>query len=125
MMTVTTYFVIFSAIVFEVLGQVCLKRGAISPGDEKSDRRARFFWTAVARSGWTYAGLGAYAIELFLWIAALHSAPLSQALPLMSLTYCGVALASRLFLKERISARGVAAMALITLGVVLLVGATL
>jgi drug/metabolite transporter (DMT)-like permease len=117
-MTIISYFVIFSAVVFEVLGQLCLKRAAVSEPVARSERSIRVFWHSVARSRWTYAGIGAYAIELCLWIAALYFAPLSQAFPLMSLTYCGVAVASRLFLKERISTRSAAGVALITLGAI-------
>ena len=121
-MTRIAYFVIFSAVVFEVLGQLCLKRAAVSEPVTRSDRSIRIFWHGVARSRWTYAGIGAYAIELCLWIAALHFAPLSQAFPLMSLTYCGVAVASRLFLNERISARSATGIALITLGALFVAG---
>jgi multidrug transporter EmrE-like cation transporter len=114
--------VIFTAVVFEVVGQICLKRGADSSSSDRAVSTGAFL-IAVARSVWTYAAIGAYGIELLLWIAALHFAPLSQAFPLMSLTYCGVAIASRIFLNERISARNGIGIALITLGAVCLIGA--
>lgn len=123
-MATSFYFVIFSAVVFEVLGQVCLKRAAVSGPLSSGGRNLRAFLADIARSRWTYAGIGAYVVELFLWVAALHFAPLSQAFPLMSLTYCGVAVASRLFLNERISARSAAGIALVTLGAVCVVVAT-
>jgi undecaprenyl phosphate-alpha-L-ara4N flippase subunit ArnE len=39
------------------------------------------------------------------WFAALTLAPLSVAFPFMALSYCGVVLASRTVLHERVSAR--------------------
>lgn len=115
---------ILAAVAFEVFGQICLKRGAaLSHASSGAAAGARQFWIAVGRSGWTHAGIGAYGVELLLWIAALHSVPLSQAFPMLSLTYCGVAIASRLFLNERISARNAAGIALVTLGVVCVVAA--
>ena len=121
-MTIVPYSVIFAAGAFEVLGQVCLKLGAASraiPADSIGD-----FWISVARSRWTYAGIFAYAVEILLWIAALRLAPLSQAFPLMALSYCGVALASRVFLGERISLLNGVGIALITLGAACLIGAS-
>jgi undecaprenyl phosphate-alpha-L-ara4N flippase subunit ArnE len=119
-MTIGYHGVILAAVAFEVLGQVCLKRGAVSrPGSG----HVGAFWIAVSRSGWTYAGIAAYGAELLLWIAALHSAPLSQAFPILSLSYCGVAIAGRLFLNERISARNAMGIVLITIGVLCVVAA--
>ena len=120
-MPTVSYSVIFAAVAFEVLGQVCLKRGAAS---RVSNDSIGYFWISVAGSGWTYAGLGAYTVELLLWIAALRLAPLSQAFPLMALSYCGVALASRIFLEERISVLNWVGIALITLGAACLIGAS-
>jgi len=114
-MKFTPYGIILAAVVFEVIGQICLKRSAAAHVVSGGGRAAPF-WIAIARSGWTYAGLCAYGVELFLWIAALHSLALSVAFPLLSLSYCGVAIASRLFLNERISASNAVGIALITLG---------
>ena len=124
MMATSFYFVIFSAVAFEVLGQLCLKRAALSHPPTRRDSGPRAFLADIARSGWTYAGVAAYLVELFLWVAVLHFAPLSQAFPLMSLTYCGVAVASRFFLRERISIRGATGIALVTLGAICVLAAT-
>jgi undecaprenyl phosphate-alpha-L-ara4N flippase subunit ArnE len=113
-MKTVSYIVILGAVVFEVIGQICFKRGTASEAITSDD--VRDFWIGVARSRWTYAGACAYGVELFLWVAALHFHPLSRAFPLLSLTYCGVAIASRLFLKERISSQNAAGIVLITLG---------
>jgi len=114
-MNAASYIVILGAVVFEMIGQICFKRGTASEGIQRDDD-LRDFWIAVARSRWTYAGACAYGVELLLWIAALHFLPLSQAFPLLSLSYCGVAIAGRWFLKERISAQSAAGIVLITLG---------
>jgi drug/metabolite transporter (DMT)-like permease len=110
-----SYFFIAGAVVFEIVGQICFKRGTASE-TIRSDDGLGDFWMGVARSRWTYAGVGAYGIELFLWVAALHFLPLSEAFPLLSLSYCGVAIAGRWFLKERISTLNAAGIVLITLG---------
>jgi undecaprenyl phosphate-alpha-L-ara4N flippase subunit ArnE len=114
-MQTTSYILILGAVVFEVIGQICFKRGTATEASA-SDDRVRDFWIGIARSRWTYAGVCAYAAELFLWVAALHFQPLSRAFPLLSLTYCGVAIAGRWFLKERISAQNATGIVLITLG---------
>jgi undecaprenyl phosphate-alpha-L-ara4N flippase subunit ArnE len=111
----SSYFFILGAVVFEVIGQICFKRGTAS-GAIGSDDAVADFWIGVAGNRWTYAGVGAYGIELFLWVAALHLRPLSEAFPLLSLSYCGVAIVSRWFLKERISTLNAAGIVLITLG---------
>jgi drug/metabolite transporter (DMT)-like permease len=51
------------------------------------------------------AGLAVYAIEFVAWFAALSLAPLSLAFPFAALSYCGVVIASRYVLHERVSAR--------------------
>jgi uncharacterized membrane protein len=49
-------------------------------------------------------------------VAALSLAPLSIVFPLFSLSYCGVAIAGRLFLGEKLEIRAQAGIMLITLG---------
>lgn len=110
----TSYFFILGAVVFEVIGQICFKRATASEAIGSS--ALRNFWVGVVRSRWTYAGVGAYGVELFVWVAALHFRPLSEAFPLLSLSYCGVAIASRWLLKERISTLNAVGIVLITLG---------
>lgn len=122
-MTIASFGLILAAVAFEVLAQVCLKRAAMSHSASAAAGAVRGFWLAVGRSGWTYVGIAAYGVEVLVWIAALHSAPLSQAFPMLSLTYCGVAIAGRLFLDERISARNAVGIALVMLGVACIAGA--
>lgn len=124
-MTIASFTLILAAVAFEVLGQVCLKHAAVVQAVSAAVGGLREFWVAVGRSGWTYVGIAAYGAEVLLWIAALHSVPLSQAFPMLSLTYCGVAIAGRLFLNERISARNAVGIALVTLGVACIAGAAL
>ena len=113
---IAAYGIVLAAVAFEVTGQICFKQSAGSRLGSGRDSAPGRFWIAVASSGWTYAGICAYGVELFLWIAALHVVPLSEAFPLLSLSYCGVAIASRVFLNERISARNAAGIVLVTLG---------
>jgi drug/metabolite transporter (DMT)-like permease len=56
-------------------------------------------------SPWVVAGLLIYVVEFIVWFAALTLAPLSVAFPFMALSYCGVVIASRWILHERVSPR--------------------
>ena len=71
------------------------------------------------RSRWIALGVVIYVLEFVFWYAALTLAPLSLAVPFAALSYCGVVLASRLILREHISARRWAATAVVAAGVAL------
>lgn len=110
---------ILAAIALEVAGQCAFKVGAAAL--ERAPSPPGFLRNAVrtVADPWVAAGLAAHVVELLLWIAALHLAPLSVAFPLMALSYCGVAAAGHFWLGERLGRRGVAAVILITAGAML------
>ena len=110
------YGLIIAAVMLETTAQVALKRGALRVAAQEGVLR---YWWAAARQPWIAAAVLAYAIELLAWIGALHSIALNVAFPLLSLSYCGVALAARLFLGERFTPRSGLAIALITVGAAL------
>ena len=61
-------------------------------------------------------GIAAYILELTLWLAVLSTSQLSQAFPLLALSYCGVAIASRVIFRELLHPQTVVGICLITLG---------
>ena len=96
---------LFASVVCDVAGQVCFKLGV---GHDESPARGQSimgFALQTLRSPWVLAGLAVYAVEFVIWFAALSLAPLSLAFPFAALSYCGVVVASRWILNERVSAR--------------------
>ena len=69
------------------------------------------------RSPWIALGVLIYTLEFVFWFGALTLAPLSLAVPFAALSYCGVVVASRLILREHISARRWAATMVVAAGV--------
>ncbi len=99
------------AALVESAAHVTLKRG-VAPGSE---------WTQMFRSTrarwFAGAAISLFIVEGFLWTLALHRLDLSIAQPAGSLTFVLVAIASRVVLKEHISPRRWAGIALILAGV--------
>lgn len=91
----------------DVCGQVCFKLGVGHDEAAVGKRRAgpAGFVLDLVGSPWVVAGLLIYVVEFIVWFAALTLAPLSVAFPFMALSYCGVVIASRWILHERVSAR--------------------
>jgi drug/metabolite transporter (DMT)-like permease len=118
-MGLDAFLVIIAAVALEVLGQLCFKRGTSSVDMTAGGQGVLSYWGATLANAWVLAGVGAYAIEIVVVLAALSLAPLSVVFPLMSLSYCGVALGSHLLLGEKLQAKNVAAILLITLGAIL------
>ena len=87
-------------------GRSCFKLGVGHrrwAGDSIAASASRF--CSSGASPWIVAGLLVYVVEFVVWFAALSLAPLSLAFPFAALSYCGVVLASRYVLHERVSAR--------------------
>jgi drug/metabolite transporter (DMT)-like permease len=93
-----------ASVVCDVAGQVCFKLG-VGHDDAAAERGIGAFALQTLRSPWVLAGLLVYALEFVVWFAALSLAPLSLAFPFAALSYCGVVLASRYILHERVSTR--------------------
>ncbi len=100
------YALLMATVLCDVCGQVCFKLGV---GHEDahvaSSAGATGFVLGLFGSPWVIAGLLIYVVEFIVWFAALSLAPLSVAFPFMALSYCGVVLASRWILRERVSLR--------------------
>ncbi|MEK6702288.1 MAG: EamA family transporter [Planctomycetota bacterium] len=102
---------VVAAAVLETAAQVALKIGARLGGEGPNLLRTPTGrWCAVI-------GVFFFVVEGVVWTIALRWLDLSIAQPAGSLTFVCVALASRVFLKERISARRWAGIALILVGV--------
>jgi undecaprenyl phosphate-alpha-L-ara4N flippase subunit ArnE len=118
-MGLTAALVIVVAIGLEVLGQISFKQGASSINELAGTRNIGEYLYHILGNSWIRVGIIAYVIEILFAVAALTLAPLSVVFPLLSLSYCGVAIAGRLFLGERLAVRNQAAIALITIGAAL------
>jgi len=118
-MGLTALLVIVAAIALEVLGQLCFKCGTSSVARALAGQRFLVYLGAVLGNAWVLIGVGAYAVEIVVGLAALGLAPLSVVFPLLSLSYCGVAVGSHVFFGEKLRSRSVVAILLITLGAIL------
>jgi drug/metabolite transporter (DMT)-like permease len=96
---------LIASVACDVLGQVCFKLGVGHDDDATSAQGIAAFAMGTLRSPWVQGGLFIYAVEFAVWFAALSLAPLSLAFPFAALSYCGVVVASRFVLHERVSVR--------------------
>jgi drug/metabolite transporter (DMT)-like permease len=92
---------LFASVACDVAGQLCFKLGVgHDDGSAAESAGIAGFALGVLRSPWVLAGLAIYCVEFVVWFAAL-----SLAFPFAALSYCGVVLASRHVLHERVSTR--------------------
>jgi drug/metabolite transporter (DMT)-like permease len=110
-------------IVLDVAGQTCFKLG-LEGRRLNGAGTASPLWLRVATTPLVWVGVLSYAVELGAWLFVLSRLPLSVAVPLASLSYCGVALTSRFVLKEPVSRKRWLGTALVALGAAI-VSATL
>ena len=96
---------LLASVVCDVVGQVCFKIGVGHDDGAQPDQGIAVFALRTLHSPWVLGGLLVYTIEFVVWFAALSLAPLSVAFPFAALSYCGVVVASRYVLHERVSAR--------------------
>lgn len=115
-MTLWTGLMVAATVLFDIVGQTLFKLGlgrmATTPRDGPLE-----FWRGVLREPRVLAGVGIYALEFLFWFAVLARVDLSIAVPLASLSYCGVLVASRLLLRETVSLQRWLGAALVTGGV--------
>ena len=115
-LTLTTSLVIGAAIALEVAGQLSFKQGTLSVALQSTTQDAGEYLYRIIGDSWIRIGILAYLLEMLFGVAALSLAPLSVVFPLLSLSYCGVAIAGSLFLGEKLEIRARAGIVLITLG---------
>ena len=107
---------LLGSVTCDVAGQVCFKLG-VSDDKLPVRRGVSGFVLGLVRSPWIALGVLVYALEFVFWFGALSLAPLSLAIPFAALSYCGVVVASRLILREHVSARRWAATTVVAAGV--------
>lgn len=117
-MTPTIALLFAASITADVVGQILFKIGAERLPDFRGTAKLAFCKGLLA-DWWLLAGIGTYAIELIIWLRILAEVPISVAFPLASANFLGVALASRMILKEQIGRTQWAGATLITIGVAL------
>jgi len=100
-------------ILAEIARELCFKAGA-----EHAQVSTASYTMSVVRQPLVWAGIAAWAVEIVGWVMVLQQAPLGIAFPIMTITYAGVPLASRLLLKEHLNVSQIAGTALVVLGVV-------
>jgi drug/metabolite transporter (DMT)-like permease len=117
------FLLLLGSVACDVIGQVSFKLGLSNPKLSNPNKMAGsgvvHFLRGLAVSPWIGLGIAVYALEFVLWFAALSLAPLSLAVAFAALSYCGVVLASRVFLKEPVDARKWRATCTIAVGVAL------
>jgi uncharacterized membrane protein len=118
-MGTVAFICVSAAVALEVFGQLCFKQGTSSVEMAHAVQGALGYWGAILGNAWVLIGIGAYAVEIVVGVAALSLAPLSVVFPLLNLSYCGVAVASHVLLGEKLQAKSVIAILLITLGAIL------
>ncbi len=105
-----SWLVLAAAICTSMTGQVLLKAGTLGEGG---------FFTQLFR--WqTILGLGCYGGAALLYIIALRKIPMSVALPCTAASYVVIALVGYFMFGESLGTQKLAAIALISAGVVLL-----
>ena len=109
------WLVLAAAICTSLLGQVLLKAGA-------TGEAAGTFLQQLFRPQ-TIIGLGLYGGAAMLYIVALRKIPMSVALPCTAASYVIIALIGHFAFGEALGAQKVAAIGLISLGVILLAAA--
>ena len=102
------------SIILTIAGQLMLKRGMCR---YEHFRAADFPKLIKNRS--VILGLTSYGASLVMWILALSNLELSYAYSLVSLNYFFIALASKIFFKEKISKKRWLSILTIILGVII------
>lgn len=97
----------------EVARELCFKFG--SDASIKDKHFIRIIFKPIIWLGFTL-----WTIQLVTWIFILQRAPLSLVFPMLSLSYCGVVIASHFLLKEKISFKRGLGVILITIGVAII-----
>ena len=112
-MKFVSFAVLGGTIACDIAGQLCFKIGLDSSSDRGS---AGPIWWRVGSSSLIWLGVAVYAVEIAAWLFVLSRLPLSLAFPLAALSYCGIAIAGRFVLHERVSGRRWVGTFLIALG---------
>ena len=109
--------VVFVAL--ETFAQVALKLAAV---DSSTASSLRGWLVALASNSWFQASLGADVLNFVAWMMILRRHDLSLAVPLSSLCYFTIVIASTVLLHESVGVFQVVGLGLIGIGIVLVAG---
>ena len=114
---------IWASVTLSALAQIFLKQGlsklqyAIG-----ADRSIRSIGLGILRQGWVWLWGLCFVAATVLWLLGLQKLELSYAYPLVAAGYVLVSILSALFFHERVDRNRWAAVAVISLGVMLIAG---
>ncbi|MBN1608618.1 MAG: EamA family transporter [Polyangiaceae bacterium] len=111
---------ILVSVALNAAAQLALKQAARASGMSAVDAASGYkVLVQVAQNLWTWAGLGAYALSVALWILVLSRVDVSYAYPMVSLGYVMAAGAGKLLWQEDVSLTRMLGIGIICVGVVL------
>lgn len=102
-------------LVFDTIGHLSFKAAATLADEVHGVQR----WLRMAHDQWIWIGLLAFVGEFLIWVVFLAVVPLSVGVLMGSFNIIAVMLGGRLFFREKLTPKRLAAAALITLGVAL------
>ncbi|MCU1245784.1 MAG: rane protein [Acidobacteria bacterium] len=103
------------SVLLDTAGRLAFKAAAVTGATGGEWQR----WRRMFCSPALWIGILCFGLEFVVWLALLSLIPLSQAILIGSINIVAVALAGRLFFRERLDAIRLGGIALITLGVAL------
>lgn len=112
-------FMILMSICIGIIGQLMLKKGAITLSVDPSINIFNYI-TKVFSNYYLILGLALYAISALIWINVLSKVDLSYAYPMIAMSYVVVALLATVFFNEQISLIRWSGIAFIIAGVILI-----
>ena len=103
------------SVLLDTTGRLAFKSAAITDSPDGEWQR----WKRMLRSPALWAGILCFCLEFVVWLALLSLIPLSQAILIGSINIVVVALAGRVFFRERLDTTRIAGFVLIAIGVAL------
>lgn len=123
----TLYSALFGSILLSSIGQIFQKLAANRQSAQhlslQAVQRSRALQLFKSFNGWLLLSLGCLGMALLLWLVVLSSMPVSQAYPMLSLSYVVVMLLARVIFKEHIPWQRWLGAGIIMLGISVLMSA--
>jgi len=116
-MTLKAICLLALAIAMEIAREMCFK---LSANQAPAAKKQSSYLFGMVGSPLIWLGFVCWGVGIVSWVMVLEHLSLSIAFPIMSLSYCGMIIASKYVLKETVSARKWLGIILITMGVVII-----
>ena len=114
---------IWSSVVLSAVAQICLKHGLTRAQKSASSRGGLTnLILSVASQSFVWLWAFCFVLATALWLLGLQKLELSYAYPLVSFGYVLVSILSALFFNERVDINRWAAIAVLSIGVMLIAG---